>query len=144
MTLVARFEVAGEALTFVLVHVHTSFAGSVHARELHALAAARPQLGRRLVVCGDFNTVPWSAQLGEFSESTGLRDAVRRLMAGVELAFMEPPPASLARPLPDQPRPFGPSGGSDHFPLVVDLAFTPLDRRAALRQSRLCRLRTPQ
>jgi endonuclease/exonuclease/phosphatase (EEP) superfamily protein YafD len=134
VTLVARFEVSGQALTFVLVHVHTSFAGSVHERELHALAAARPQLGRRLVVCGDFNTVPWSAQLGEFAESTGLRDA----FAGSWPVYSWPAWSPLLRvPLDHclissglsvQGHSFGPSSGSDHFPLVVDLALTPLDR----------------
>jgi endonuclease/exonuclease/phosphatase (EEP) superfamily protein YafD len=131
---VARFEVSGQALTFVLVHVHTSFAGSVHVRELRALAAARPQFGRRLVVCGDFNTVPWSAQLGEFAESTGLRDA----FAGSWPVYSWPAWSPLLRvPLDHclispglsvRSHSFGPSSGSDHFPLVVDLALTPLDR----------------
>ena len=132
VTLVARFDVAGRPLTFVLVHVHTSFAGAVHERELRALAAARPHLGRRLVVCGDFNTVPWSAQLGEFGESTGLRDA----FAGSWPVYSWPAWSPLLRvPLDHclvsdglsvRSRSFGPSSGSDHFPLVVDLALVPL------------------
>jgi endonuclease/exonuclease/phosphatase (EEP) superfamily protein YafD len=134
ITLVAHFSIAGRALTFVLVHVHTSFAGSVHERELRALAAARPQLGRRLVVCGDFNTVPWSAQLGEFAESTGLRDA----FAGSWPVYSWPAWSPLLRvPLDHclvsdglavRGRSFGPSSGSDHFPLIVDLALVPLHR----------------
>jgi endonuclease/exonuclease/phosphatase (EEP) superfamily protein YafD len=134
ITLVARFDIAGRSLTFVLVHVHTSFAGSVHERELRALAAARPQLGRRLVVCGDFNTVPWSAQLGEFAESTGLRDA----FAGLWPVYSWPAWSPLLRvPLDHclisdglavRGRSFGPSSGSDHFPLIVDLALVPLNR----------------
>jgi endonuclease/exonuclease/phosphatase (EEP) superfamily protein YafD len=130
ITLVAHFAIAGRALTFVLVHVHTSFAGSVHERELRALAAARPQLGRRLVVCGDFNTVPWSAQMGEFAESTGLRDA----FAGSWPVYSWPAWSPLLRvPLDHclvsdglavRGRSFGPSSGSDHFPLIVDLALT--------------------
>lgn len=132
ITLVARFDIAGRPLTFVLVHVHTSFAGSVHERELRALAAARPQLGRRLVVCGDFNTVPWSAQLGEFAESTGLRDA----FAGSWPVYSWPAWSPLLRvPLDHclvsdglsvRGRSFGPSSGSDHFPLIINLALVPL------------------
>jgi endonuclease/exonuclease/phosphatase (EEP) superfamily protein YafD len=134
VTLVARFEVSGQTLTFALVHVHTSFAGSVHERELHALAAARPHLGRRLVVCGDFNTVPWSAQLGEFGESTGLRDA----FAGSWPVYSWPAWSPLLRVPLDHclvsdgisvtSHGFGPSSGSDHFPLIVDLALVPFKR----------------
>jgi endonuclease/exonuclease/phosphatase (EEP) superfamily protein YafD len=134
ITLVARFDIRGQLLTFVLVHVHTSFAGSVHEHELRALAAARPQLGRRLVICGDFNTVPWSAQLGEFVESTGLRNA----FAGSWPAYSWPSWSPLLRvPLDHclvsegisvRSREFGPSSGSDHFPLVVDLALVPFGR----------------
>ena len=41
---------------------------------LRALAAARPRFAHRLIVCGDFNTVPWSAQFRKFAEATGLSD----------------------------------------------------------------------
>jgi len=133
IALVARFDVAGRALTFVLVHVHTPFAGSVHERELRALADTRPRLGRRLVVCGDFNTVPWSAQLRAFADAAGLRDS----HSGSWPAYSWPSWSPLLRvPLDHclvgdgvsvRRHAFGPSGGSDHFPLVVDLALTDLD-----------------
>jgi endonuclease/exonuclease/phosphatase (EEP) superfamily protein YafD len=132
ITLVAHFDIAGRTLTFVLVHVHTSFAGSVHERELRALAAARPQLGRRLIVCGDFNTVPWSAQLGEFAESTGLRDAfsgswpVYSWPAWSPLLRVPLDHCLVSEGLAVRGRSFGPSSGSDHFPLIVDLALVPL------------------
>lgn len=131
LALIARFRIGGLPLTFVLVHAHTSFAGSIHVRELRALAEARPRLGRRLVICGDFNTVPWSAQFGEFAESTGLRDA----FAGGWPAYSWPSWSPLLRvPLDHclvsdgisvRGRRFGPSSGSDHFPLIVDLALIP-------------------
>jgi endonuclease/exonuclease/phosphatase (EEP) superfamily protein YafD len=133
VTLLADYTIGGMELTFVLVHVHTSFAGSVHARELSALAAARSQLGRRLVICGDFNTVPWSSQLGEFSEATGLRD----VFAGSWPAYSWPSWSPLLRvPLDHclvsdgisvRGRSFGPSSGSDHLPLIVDLALIPFE-----------------
>src|SRR5262249_11718154 len=75
--LIARFRLSEKPVTFVLVHVHTPFAGSVHERELRALAAARPRLGPRLVVCGDFNTVPWAAQYEDFARQAGLTDVFR-------------------------------------------------------------------
>jgi endonuclease/exonuclease/phosphatase (EEP) superfamily protein YafD len=43
-------------------------------RHLEALAAARSQLGKRVVVCGDFNTPPWSGPLRRFAERTRLHD----------------------------------------------------------------------
>ena len=135
----ARFRIDGRPLTFVLVHLHTPFAGSVHVRELNALARARPRLGRRLVVCGDFNTVPWSAQLGDFAASTGLRDA----FAGSWPSYSWPSWSPLLRVPIDHclvsdgiavlGRRYGPSGGSDHFPVVVDLALVPFRARPAAR-----------
>jgi endonuclease/exonuclease/phosphatase (EEP) superfamily protein YafD len=126
--LIARFRVGDRPVTFVLVHVHTPFAGSVHERELRALAAARPSLGSRLIVCGDFNTVSWSAQFRDFSRSAGLTDVFRGAWHGYSWPSWSP---LLAVPLDHclissglavQGRHFGPSIGSDHFPLVVDVA----------------------
>lgn len=126
--LIARFRVRDLPVTFVLVHVHTPFAGSVHERELRALAAARPSLGSRLIVCGDFNTVSWSAQFQDFSRSAGLTDVFRGAWHGYSWPSWSP---LLAVPLDHclisngltvRDRHFGPSMGSDHFPLVVDVA----------------------
>src|SRR5262245_46095952 len=51
-TVVARLRVSGKTVTVVVTHVHTPFAGSIHVRQLEALAAAaRSQLGKRVVVC---------------------------------------------------------------------------------------------
>jgi endonuclease/exonuclease/phosphatase (EEP) superfamily protein YafD len=128
VVLIARFTIRDRPLTFVLVHVHTPFAGSVHERELRALAAARPSLGSRLIVCGDFNTVSWAAQFQDFSRSTGLTDVFR----GAWHAYSWPSWSRLlgvpldhcliSSGLAVRERHFGPSIGSDHFPLVVDVA----------------------
>jgi endonuclease/exonuclease/phosphatase (EEP) superfamily protein YafD len=128
VALIARFKIRDRPLTFVLVHVHTPFAGSVHERELRALAAARPSLGSRLIVCGDFNTVSWAAQFQNFSRSTGLTDVFR----GAWHAYSWPSWSRLlgvpldhcliSSGLAVRERHFGPSIGSDHFPLVVDVA----------------------
>lgn len=134
VALIARLIVAGRPLTFVLVHAHTPFAGSVHARELRALAAARPTFGARLVVCGDFNTVPWSAQLGDFAESAGLVDVFQGSWPTYSWPSWSPllrvplDHCLIGEGLAVRSRSFGPSSGSDHFPLVVDLAVTALPR----------------
>jgi endonuclease/exonuclease/phosphatase (EEP) superfamily protein YafD len=126
--LIARFRIRGLPVTFVLVHVHTPFAGSVHERELRALAAARPSFGPRLIVCGDFNTVSWSAQFRDFSRSAGLTDVFRGAWHGYSWPSWSPLLAVpldhclISKGLAVRDRHFGPSTGSDHFPLVVDVA----------------------
>jgi endonuclease/exonuclease/phosphatase (EEP) superfamily protein YafD len=126
--LIARFNIRDLPVTFVLVHLHTPFAGSVHERELRALAAARPSLGSRLIVCGDFNTVPWAAQFQDFSRSARLTDVFRGAwheyswpswsrLFGVPLDH-----CLVSSGLAVRGRHFGPSIGSDHFPLVLDVA----------------------
>ena len=132
--LIARFRIRDLPVTFVLVHVHTPFAGSVHERELRALAAARPSLGSRLIVCGDFNTVSWSAQFQDFSRSTRLTDVFRGAWHAYSWPSWSP---LLAVPLDHclisdglavRARHFGPNIGSDHYPLVLDVA---IDGKAA-------------
>jgi endonuclease/exonuclease/phosphatase (EEP) superfamily protein YafD len=128
VVLIARFTIRDRPLTFVLVHVHTPFAGSVHERELRALAAARPSLGSRLIVCGDFNTVSWAAQFQDFSRSTGLTDVFRGAWHGYSwpswsrLLGVPLDHCLISSGLAVRERHFGPSIGSDHFPLVVDVA----------------------
>jgi endonuclease/exonuclease/phosphatase (EEP) superfamily protein YafD len=110
----------------VVTHVRTPFAGSIHERHLDALAAARPRFGKRLALCGDFNTVPWAA-------------GFRRLAGGVLTDLYDgrwpgytwPTWSPLMRlPIDNclvsgvgvrEHRP-GPDIGSDHYPLTVDLA----------------------
>jgi endonuclease/exonuclease/phosphatase (EEP) superfamily protein YafD len=128
VALIARFKIRDRQLTFVLVHVHTPFAGSVHERELRALAAARPSLGSSLIVCGDFNTVSWAAQFQDFSRSAGLTDVFRGAWHGYSwpswsrLLGVPLDHCLISGGLAVRERHFGPSIGSDHFPLVVDVA----------------------
>lgn len=133
-TLVARFRIDRVPVTFVLVHVHTTFAGSVHARELSALAAARSSLGSRLIVCGDFNTVPWAAQFEGFAHAAGLTDVFRGGWHTHSWPSWSPVLGALidhcliSDGLAVRDRSFGPSIGSDHLPLVLDVA---IERRPA-------------
>ena len=128
-TVVARVRVAGEAVSVIVTHVHTPFAGSIHVRHLEALgAAARSRFGGRVVVCGDFNTPPWSGPLRDFAGNAHLRD----LYGGRAWAGYSWPTWGYALRVPldncfvsnsiavtrfhD-----GPGIGSDHRPLVVDV-----------------------
>jgi endonuclease/exonuclease/phosphatase (EEP) superfamily protein YafD len=128
-TIVARVQVSRRPVTVVVTHVHTPFAGSIHVRHLDALAAAaRSEFGNRAVVCGDFNTPPWSGPLRGFARSAHLRDLYgRRAWAG----YSWPTWGSLLRvPIDNcfvsksvsvERHRDGPGIGSDHRPLVVDV-----------------------
>jgi endonuclease/exonuclease/phosphatase (EEP) superfamily protein YafD len=115
-------------VSVVITHVHTTFAGSIHVRHLDALAAAaRSQLGKRVVVCGDFNTPPWSGPLRDFAADARVRD----LYGGRSWAGYSWPTWGYALRVPLDNcfvsntvavtgHHDGPSVGSDHRPLVVD------------------------
>jgi endonuclease/exonuclease/phosphatase (EEP) superfamily protein YafD len=128
-TVVVRTRVAGKPVSLVFTHVHTPFAGSIHVRQLQALAEARPTLGPRAAVCGDFNTPPWSGPLRDFATDAHLRDLYGR---SAWAAYSWPTWSSLLRvPLDNcfvgegiavRHHHDGPDDGSDHRPLVVDLA----------------------
>jgi endonuclease/exonuclease/phosphatase (EEP) superfamily protein YafD len=129
-TVLARVRVAGQPMSVVVTHVHTPFAGSVHIRHLDALAAAaRSQLGRRVIVCGDFNTPPWTGPLRDFAADARLSDLYGRsawaayswptwgyvLRVPLDNCFVSDGVAVTAHH-------DGPGVGSDHLPLVVDIA----------------------
>jgi endonuclease/exonuclease/phosphatase (EEP) superfamily protein YafD len=109
--------------------VHTPFAGSIHVRQLHALADVLPGLGPRAAVCGDFNTPPWSGPLRDFATRARVRDLYGR---SAWAAYSWPTWSPLLRvPLDNcfvgegiavRRHHEGPGDGSDHRPLVVDLA----------------------
>ena len=130
-TAVASVRLAGRSVTVVVTHVHTPFAGSIHVRQLQALAEARPHLGERVVVCGDFNTPPWSGPLRDFAGDAVLRDLYGR---HAWRGYSWPTWSSLLRVPLDNcflsdglgVRAYwdGPNVGSDHRPLVVDLGVT--------------------
>lgn len=130
-TVVVRVRVAGNAVTVVVTHVHTLFAGSIHVRQLRALAAAQSRWGERVAICGDFNTPPWSGPLQEFASDAGLRDLYGR---GAWRAYSWPTwNWALRLPLDNcflghglvvRGHHEGPKVGSDHFPLVVDFALS--------------------
>jgi endonuclease/exonuclease/phosphatase (EEP) superfamily protein YafD len=128
-TVVARLRVSGKTVTVVVTHVHTPFAGSIHVRQLDALAGAtRSQLGKRVVVCGDFNTPPWTAPLRHFAAEARLRDLYgSRAWSGYSWptwgSFLRVPLDNcfVSNGVAVTDHHDGPNVGSDHRPLVVDV-----------------------
>jgi endonuclease/exonuclease/phosphatase (EEP) superfamily protein YafD len=130
-SVVVRIRVSGQPVAVVFAHVRTLFAGSIHVRQLRALADATPTFGERVAILGDFNTPPWSGPLRQFAADAHLRG-----LYGLDVwrAYSWPSWSRLLRlPLDncfvsrgvgvkDHHR--GPGVGSDHFPLVVDLGVT--------------------
>ena len=128
-TVVARVRVSGETVTVVVTHVHTTFAGSIHVRQLEALAAAaRSELGKRVVICGDFNTPPWTGPLRRFATDAHLRDLYgSRAWAGYSWptwgSFLRVPLDNcfVGNGVAVTDHHDGPNVGSDHRPLVIDV-----------------------
>ena len=134
-SILARFRLAGRDVTLVVTHPHTPFgphAGGLHQRQLRALAAARPAWGPRALVCGDLNTPPWSGPLRSLLHRAHLADSHRGY--GLESSWPSwawplrmPIDNCLVSPgLLIVARSRGPSIGSDHFPLNVELRTTRL------------------
>jgi endonuclease/exonuclease/phosphatase (EEP) superfamily protein YafD len=129
-TVVARLRVGGKPVAVVVTHVHTPFAGSIHVEQLNALAAAaRSHLGSRVVVCGDFNTPPWSGPLRHFAADAGLHDVYGgHAWAGYSWptwAYVLRVPIDncfVSNEVAVTGHHDGPNVGSDHRPLAVDIA----------------------
>ena len=99
------------------------------ARDAHVLAVAQSMgAGHRRVLVGDFNTVPWSPSFRALEKSSGLQ----RLGVGGASTWGAPLPffglpidhAMIDQSLIGSAR-VGPLIGSDHFPLIIDIADAP-------------------
>jgi endonuclease/exonuclease/phosphatase (EEP) superfamily protein YafD len=142
VSVVARFDLGGDPFTLVLTHVHTPFAGDIHRRQFEALADARDELGSRLAICGDLNSVPWSASFRHLASAGGLTDSHR----GQWLEGSWPSWGMLIRVPIDNclispgvtvlEQAYGEDVGSDHFPLLIrfGLSATPAASETALDQ----------
>jgi endonuclease/exonuclease/phosphatase (EEP) superfamily protein YafD len=128
-SVVATVAIGARQAAVVVTHVHTPFAGDRRTRQLHALARELRGLGKPAVVCGDFNAVPWSQPIYDLAEDADLRSVYGRF--GLAATW----PANSSRlfriPLDNcllgeqvavADRRVGPDIGSDHLPLIVDLA----------------------
>jgi endonuclease/exonuclease/phosphatase (EEP) superfamily protein YafD len=128
--IVARLEMDGVPVTLVLVHPPPPVTGelaAVQRRFLDALADARPSLGEHVVVMGDFNATPWSHALRRLRARTGLVDPrgfglFASWPTGNPLLGIPIDHVLLSKRLYARSRERGPDVGSDHFPLLAEIA----------------------
>ena len=108
-------------------------------------AAAKRAPGGRAAVLGDLNTTPWGPEFGALLIAGGLRDA--SLGHGLRATWLSTNPL-LGLPIDHilvgdglavQGYRLGPDFGSDHFPVIADLAFIDDPRRQAAAKRDLSR-----
>jgi endonuclease/exonuclease/phosphatase (EEP) superfamily protein YafD len=126
---VARVALGGRTLTFVLVHPPAPYSrgnASGHRNEFRALASE--PFGRPLAVCGDLNAPPWSWAYDHLVSEADLVDANGDRLDGTWPALL---PGFLRLPIDTcllsdgvtvTERDVGPAVGSDHLPVVLELA----------------------
>ena len=129
----ARIAVNGKTVTVVGTHTLAPYDDAMwRGRNSYTLklADALRQIKGPLVVTGDFNNTPWSAHLRAFLKTSGLRDssqgrgplstwpasALAPARIPLDHCFHSPDVRILAK------RP-GADFGSDHLPLIIDIAF---------------------
>lgn len=123
----------GQLFTILGVHSHkpTSAKGAAGQDKYFDWLAERittlRQSGTSLVVAGDFNATPWSRSFKRFTAASPLLDTSRGVLFGatwnvwspqrllIDHVFVSPEWRLLGREV-------GPEAGSDHRPLIVDLA----------------------
>jgi endonuclease/exonuclease/phosphatase (EEP) superfamily protein YafD len=127
-SIVATVSVGRNRVDLLLTHVHTPFAGSIHQRQLAALADARERLGDHIAVCGDFNAVPWSHAVRKLASTAQLQSTHPRYgingtwPAGIPLLRLPIDNCLISEGLTLLDREVGPDVGSDHLPLIIRLA----------------------
>ena len=129
----ARIAVGGKTITVIGTHPLAPYTGYLWRGRnsfTRELAETLKKVDGPLVVTGDFNNTPWSAHFRAFLKASGLRDsaqgrgpqptwpAAALLLARIPLdhCFHSDDVRILAK------RP-GPDIGSDHLPLIIDVAF---------------------
>lgn len=120
----------GSRVSVVGAHLRWPFGRKAWARaaELALIAKVARRVSEPLVVAGDFNMTPWSAYFSRFTQDSGLTDCA----LGQGLLATWPAQFAPARIRIDQcfasahwrvrAASVGPKLGSDHLPLVADLA----------------------
>lgn len=129
----ARLTVGGRPLTVIGTHPFAPY-NRAHwlGRNQHTqrLAPFVRRMKGSCVVTGDFNNTPWSAHFLAFLSESGLRDSARGCPAQptwltflpklaripLDHAFHSPDVRVVSRRL-------GPPIGSDHLPVILDIAF---------------------
>lgn len=129
----ARIAVNGRTVSVVGTHTLAPYNGYMwrgRNRYTMELARALRTVEGPLVVTGDFNNTPWSAHFRAFLDASGLLDSSQG--RGPQPTWPASSPALARIPLDHcfhsadvqilSKRP-GPDIGSDHIPLIIDIAF---------------------
>ncbi|HOR97270.1 MAG TPA: endonuclease/exonuclease/phosphatase family protein [Kiritimatiellia bacterium] len=128
----ARIRIGDQTLTVIGTHALAPYNAAMWAgrnRFMRMLAQHLRSLGTPLVVTGDFNNTPWSAHFRTFLRESGLIDSAQGRGPlptwPASLPFLRIPldhglHSSDVRIIN---RRRGPDIGSDHLPLIFDLAF---------------------
>jgi len=129
----ARLTVNGRPLTIIGVHLFVPYNRATwlaQKQQAQRLASLARDVTGSCVVTGDFNTTPWTARFQDILADSGLRDSARgRCLQPTWPAFLPPfarIPLDHALHSPDVhivTRRLGPSIGSDHLPVILDIAF---------------------
>ena len=129
----ARIAVGGKTVTVVGTHTLAPYDEAMwrgRNRYTLELAGRLRAIKGPLVVSGDFNNTPWSSNLRDFLAASGLRDSSqgRGPLPTWPVSALAPARIPLdhcfhsaeVRVLDRRP---GPDIGSDHLPLIIDIAF---------------------
>lgn len=130
-SIVGEFEIQGKLLTIIGTHLPPP-AGETNSEsrnnQINAIAETLATIPGPKILMGDLNMTPWSYHFGRFTEMTGIVDSSK----GRGLALTWPANQILLRIPIDhclvskeiaiKNKYVGDDLGSDHFPIVVDLA----------------------
>jgi endonuclease/exonuclease/phosphatase (EEP) superfamily protein YafD len=133
----ARYDLEGRSITIVAAHLARPWPWGRQEKDRRLLlSAVRRLAGRNLILVGDFNTTPWTFAGRRQDAAFGMRRITRALFTWpayvttrygtVQAIPFMPIDQAYVRPglLPVAVR-RGPRLGSDHRPVVIDLAWAP-------------------
>lgn len=144
---IAQVRLGGQPVTLLVAHPASPILPSHLQMLQHSFSVweqERPKLGQNLVIVGDLNTSPWSAEFHQLIQRTGLRDS--QLGFGLQPSWPMLMPAIGLRSTPTLitdlmtipidhvlvsqriavlSRKTGPFVGSDHLPVIIELGMLP-------------------
>jgi endonuclease/exonuclease/phosphatase (EEP) superfamily protein YafD len=140
-SVVARFEIEGQPLTVIGTHPVPP-AGRAYAEyrneQLHALALFVAAERGPIAILGDLNVTSWSPVFSDFLRATGLHDSRRGYglqptwPVGLPMFLIPIDHCLVSADVVVRARWVGPNIGSDHYPVVIDMAIgSPRERRTS-------------